>query len=275
MSAPMPRWFLLLALACACNTPLCRDPQVDRRLQSDPARPKAAAAERAWKAPEYTAPHIATPPTIDGKLDDAAWQQAPWTPYFRRSSSDTPGTQRTRAKLAWDDGFLYVAFEVADQDILTRDPKTGLPYEHDDDTLYMSEVVEVFLDADANDATYNEIEVSPLNRLFDASFVGRRTGMDLGWSSGVQHAVQVDGTVNEGGDVDRGWTAELAIPFGPLSALPHRPPQAGERWKFNLYRLDHDSSGAEEGQAFSPVYVGDFHHLPKFGALILGGSAQK
>ena len=93
--------------------------------------------------------------------------------------------------------------------------------------------------------------------------------MNLGWASGAKHAVRVDGTLNDPSDTDRGWTAELAIPLASLSAVPRLPPQPGDRWRMNLYRLDHGKGGIQ-GQAFSPVMVGDFHHLEKFGTLVFG-----
>jgi hypothetical protein len=255
-----PRWPALLLLLGACQSKLCHDP-------SKPVHPP-----KPWTPPEYTAPKLSSAPVIDGKLDDAAWQQVPWTPVFRRSNVDAEGKQKTRARLAWDDQNLYVAFEVEDEYIESKDPHDGHVYVRDDDTLYESEVVEVFLDANADGRSYNEIQVSPLDKLFDASFVARRQGMDLGWASGTRHAVQVNGTVNDNNDKDRGWTAELAIPFANLSVPQHLPPVVGEKWRFNLYRLDHGPTG-EEGLTFSPLMVGDFHYLPKFGVLILGGPA--
>lgn len=236
------RAFPLLLVLVACDTRLCRDPD-------------------AWVPVEYVAPKTSYPPVIDGRLDDAAWQSAPWTEPFRRSNRRGRPRQLTRAKLLWDDAHLYVAFEVEDDDIVA-------PHDQDDAPLYESEVVEIFIDADSDGATYDEIEVSPGNRLFDARFRRRRKGMDLAWSSGTRHAVQVDGTVNVRGDRDRGWTAELAIPLDRLSSVPRLPPQPGDRWRMNLYRLDHHPG--IQGQAFSPVLTGDFHHLPRFGTLVFG-----
>lgn len=246
------RLILPLLLLTACQTRLCRDPKV-------------------WTPSEYTAPHVSQPPSIDGNLDDAAWKSAPWTQVFPRSGDFSVPTHKTRAKLVWDDTNLYVAFEVEDNDIVTKDPDTEKPFLNDDDKLYTSEVVEIFLNAKDDQKLYNELEISPLNKIFDASFTGRRQGMNTGWSSGMTHAVQVRGTVNMGSDIDEGWTAEAAIPFANLSGLPNLPPKVGERWRFNMFRLDHGRSVGEEGQAFSPVMIGDFHNLPKFGFLILGG----
>lgn len=230
----------LLVLATACSSRLCVDPAV-----SNPV--------------DVEVPRLASPPTIDGDLSDPVWQGVPWTSDWRRSLANQAPRQRTRAKLAWDAAALYVAFDVEDDEIVT-------PYLRDDQPLYESEVVEIFIDANDDGATYNEIELSPADKLFDASFTARRQGMDRGWASQARHAVKLDGTLNHAGDRDRGWTAELAIPFGTLTSIPHIPPQPGDRWRFNLFRLDHGYRGVE-GMALSPVMVGDFHNLPKYAHL--------
>lgn len=235
---------LALALLVACQSRLCVDPTV-----RGPA--------------VYEAPKLAAPPTIDGALDDAAWNDVPWTEEFLRSNVRATARHKTRAKLAWDDRFLYLAFEAEDDEILT-------PFDADDSNMYESEVVELFVDADGNQRTYDEIELNPRDRLFDARFPARRQRMDLPWASGTRHAVKVDGTVNDASDVDRGWTAELAVPIGNLSAVPHVPPLPGDRWRINLYRLDH-GRGFVEGLAWSPPLVGDFHALDKFGTLVFAG----
>jgi hypothetical protein len=47
------------------------------------------------------------------------------------------------------------------------------------------------------------------------------------------------------------------------------PPQKGDRWRFNAYRLEHLARRTNiEGQSFSPLFVGDFHALPRFGWLV-------
>src|SRR5690242_5482876 len=51
---------------------------------------------------------------IDGRLDDLGWQKAAWTNWF----IDIEGARkprprfRTRAKMLWDDTYLYVGAEL-------------------------------------------------------------------------------------------------------------------------------------------------------------------
>jgi hypothetical protein len=214
---------------------------------------------KAAELPEYKVTRAAKPPVIDGALDDAAWKAA--TPVVLRGSFDgRPVSLRTEARILYDDAHLYVAFDAEDPDIWGT-------MRQRDDPIYEQEVVEVFLDANADGRTYNELQVSPHNVLFDAYFPARRQGMDTGWDSGMKTAVKVRGTLDNPADRDEGWTVEMQIPFARLAEVPNVPPKKGDRWRFNLYRLEHLERRSVEGQAFSPLFIGDFHALPRFGWL--------
>jgi hypothetical protein len=213
--------------------------------------------------PVYRATRATGPITIDGKLDEPDWKRAPSTGPFVRSMDGGPTKYRTEAKILWDDKNLYVAFMCQDEDVWTS-------YTHHDDPLYNQEVVEMFIDADGDGRTYNELEISPANVTFDAYFVERRKDLDkaITWESGMKTAVVVDGTLNNPSDRDKGWTVEAAIPIANLAAVPHVPPRPGDEWRINLYRLDwYNDRKVNEGSAFSPLFVGDFHALQRFGWL--------
>lgn len=206
--------------------------------------------------PEYVVTRASKAPTLDGVLDDAAWKDA--RPVVLRGSFDgRPAQLRTEARLVYDDAALYVAFDIEDPDIWGT-------LKQRDDPIYEQEVVEIFLDANADGRTYNELQVSPHNVIFDAYFPARRQGMDTSWDSEMKTALKVRGTLDDASDRDEGWTVELRIPFARLAEVPHVPPRRGDRWRFNLYRLEHHGRRAVEGQAFSPLFVGDFHALPRF-----------
>jgi len=210
--------------------------------------------------PEYHVTRTAKPPVIDGALTDQVWTKARAVELVN-SLDGRKTTVRTMVRLLYDDEHLYVAFDCEDPDVWGTLMKR-------DDPIYNEEVVEIFIDANGDGRTYNEIEVSPNNTVFDAYFPARRQGMDTSWDSGVKSAVRVRGTLNDPSDRDEGWTVEMAIPIGRLAEVPHLPPRPGDRWRFNLYRLEHIERKRVEGQAFSPLYLGDFHHLPRFGWLV-------
>jgi hypothetical protein len=205
--------------------------------------------------------HTAKPPTIDGKLDDEAWKSA--VPVELHASMDgSPVTRKTTLRMLWDEKFIYVAFDNVDPDVW------GTLF-NKDDAIYNEDACEVFFDADGDGKTYNELQVSPHNTNFDAAFVTRRSDLETAkkWESGMKTAVQVNGTLDDD-KPDVGWTAEMQIPIANLMAVPHVPAQKGDRWRFNAYRLEHLQRRTQiEGQSFSPLYVGDFHALPRFGWL--------
>ncbi len=211
--------------------------------------------------PTYKAPKRQGDIVIDGALDDQGWKNAPSTGAFVRTGDGGQPRFRTDARLVWDDEFLFVAFNVEDEDVWAKADKK-------DDPIYQEEVVEIFIDADGDGKTYDELELSPKNVQFDAYFPARRQGMDLAWDSGMVSAVKVAGTLDDPSDKDQGWTAEMRIPVRNLASVLRWPPQPGDKWRFNLYRLEWwGERKNNEGAAFSAPLVGDFHHLPRFATL--------
>jgi hypothetical protein len=204
----------------------------------------------------YEVHRAGSPIAVDGLLTERAWDAADKV-LLVRSLDGKPATWSTEARLLWDDQHLYVGFLAEDRHIST-------PFTKDDQPLYTSNVVEIFLNPKGDLGRYFEIEVSPANVLFDASFTGRRQGMALEWASSTRHAVHLDGTLNDPRDVDRGWSAELAIPFAPLDGAR---PKRGDTWRFNLYRLLQGQGQPNEGQAYSAPLVGDFHEVTRFAYL--------
>ena len=199
---------------------------------------------------------------IDGVLAESSWDRAARAGPFVRSLDGKTASAATEARLLWDDDHLYVAF-------LSEDTNVASPFVNDDDKLYTSNVVEIFLNPSGDSSRYDEIEVAPTNALFDASFSGGpRKGMDLSWSSHARHAVRVDGTLNAPGDVDRGWTVELAIPWTGLAQLARPdgrslPPKDGDVWRMDFTRFNQykeaPPSEAPGGWAWSPHGEWDSH----------------
>ena len=232
-------------------------------LGQSPARDGAGSGPNS-PLPTYTAARRQGPIHIDGVLDESDWKRAASTGPFVQSLTGASTKYRTEAKLLYDDEFLYVAFTCEDEDVWSD-------FTHHDDKIYTQEAVELFVDADGDGKTYNELEIAPTNATFDAYFPARRQGMDLSWESGMVSAVKVDGTLNNPSDLDKGWVAEAKIPLKSFASPPHMPPLAGDKWRINLYRLDwHTGRRINEGSAFSPLFQGDFHNLPRFGWLEFG-----
>lgn len=232
-SIPVAWWALLATGGVGCRS--------ETETQTAPA------------AQKIDVPFTAKMPVVDGVLEDA-WNDA-LRGELLLGDGRSPPRYRTRYHLLWSASALLLAFECEDPDISGK-------YEKRDEPLYLDEVVEVFLDPDGDRQDYAEIEVSPRNVLFDASFRARRQGMDLAWNPQLQSAVAVDGTIGDDSDRDRGYTVELIIPFAALEGQGRMPPRPGDAWRVNFFRLD-KSFGREEASMLQPA-GGDFHNLDAF-----------
>jgi len=230
--------------------------------------PKPAVARK-----RYVARKTDKPIKIDGKLDDAAWADAPSTGPFVNTMTGAPVDQKTEAKLLWDSKFLYVAFENADSDVWTSLTKR-------DDKLWSQEAVELMIDADGNGKSYIELQVAPNGNVFDTYLPEYRKYEDTidpkrkpySWNSKLNAKVKVDGTLNKREEQDKGWTVEMAIPLEDVKGLdtaPLRlPPSPGDVWRFNMFRMDLPSGKPQQASGWSPPLVGDFHALDRFGDLV-------
>jgi hypothetical protein len=189
----------------------------------------------------YRAPHVTTPPVIDGRVDDAAWRTIPWSEPFVDIEGDTrPAPRlRTRMKLAWDDSTLFIAGEMEEPHLWATLTTRDAVIFHDND-------FEVFIDPDGDASRYFELEINALNTQWDLFLpVAYRDGgkaLDAFDFAGLRSAVALDGTLNDPSDRDRGWTIEIAIPFAAFAApgIAHPAPRAGETWRINFSRVEWD-----------------------------------
>jgi hypothetical protein len=122
-----------------------------------------AATAQAQEPPKQYAAHRAPAAIrIDGRLDDAAWQRAPWTDNF----VDIQGAKlplprfRTRAKMLWDDEYLYVAAEL-------EEPHVWATLTEHDSVIFRDNDFEVFLNPSGDARNYFEFEINALNTGWD------------------------------------------------------------------------------------------------------------
>lgn len=204
---------------------------------------------------------------IDGRLDDPGWQGIQPVGDFMLSDGAGPASRKTEARMCWDDTYLYICFTCEDPDIwgtmLNRD-----------DMIWEEEVVEAFLDPDSDLVEYYEFQNSPRNVQTDLLIrnpTGRREDLirNRKWNcEGWLTAVQVDGTLDNRNDVDRGWISEWAIPFASIPGGPHNPPIDGDTWRSNLYRID--LTPTPEFSCWSPTLeVPPNYHVPTLFGTIL------
>jgi hypothetical protein len=226
---------------------------------------------------QYVCVRASGPVTIDGKLDEPAWQAAPWTEDFVDIEGDLRPKPRfrTRAKMLWDDRYFYIAAEMEEPHVW------GTLIKHDS-IIFHDNDFEVFIDPDGDNHNYGELEINALNTTWDLLLKKpyRDGGPPLNeWEiEGLKTAVHVEGTLNDPSDSDRGWTVEIAIPWGPLGKLSDMPapPRDGDQWRVNFSRVEwHHQIVAgkyqkvpkrkEDNWVWSPQGVIDMHRPERWG----------
>jgi hypothetical protein len=229
----------------------------------------------------YVCYRAAGPITIDGKLNDPAWQAAPWTDYFVDIEGDRrpPPRFKTRVKMLWDDRCFYVGAELEEPHV------QGTLTQHDSYIFHEDNDFEVFLNPDGNNHDYAELEMNALNTTWDLRL--RKPYRDGGkaedqWEiPGLKTAVHVNGTLNNPRDVDKGWTIEIAIPWEIVGALRDDPrltgkPRDGDQWRVNFSRVEwrfdivdgryvRRKDRREDNWVWSPQGVVDMHRPEKWG----------
>jgi hypothetical protein len=217
------------------------------------------------------------PITIDGKLDDPAWADAPWSEPFRDIEGDRRPDPplRTRMKMLWDDQALYIAAEL-------EEPHVWATLTAHDSVIFHDNDFEVFLDPDADSHLYGELELNALNTTWDLllpkPYKDGGRAVDAWEISGLRTAVHVDGTMNDPSDKDRGWTVEIAWPWKGLKELATCPvpPKNGDQWRINFSRVewDHEVVGGkyrkvpnrpEHNWVWSPQGMIDMHRPERWG----------
>ncbi len=221
-----------------------------RGARSDDGRGFLGVVRIARQPTAVSAPKMS--PKVDGALGEQTWERPP--ALLVESLDGEPGPQPpTEVWFAWDADNLYVAGDLPDDDLWTT-------YGAQDDPLYKQEAFELFIAGDRTGKRYLEYQVSARGITFDARFPAYRRG-DESWDSRWLTAVDVDGTINDARDRDRGWTVEVAIPWSELCAETTVlcPPAPGTTLNVNVFRLDHPGRKETVATALSPTLRPDFH----------------
>jgi hypothetical protein len=216
---------------------------------------------------------------IDGKLDDAAWADAPWSEPFRDIEGDAQPEPplRTRMKILWDDSALYIAAEL-------EEPHVWATLREHDAVIFQDNDFEVFLNPDADSHLYAELELNALNTTWDLllskPYKDGGHAIDSWEITGLKTATQINGTLNDPRDVDRGWTVEIALPWQSIREISKCPvpPRDGDQWRINFSRVEWDmdivagkyqkvANRPEHNWVWSPQGTIDMHRPERWGIL--------
>ena len=176
--------------------------------------------------------------TIDGKPDEASWENAAWSDLFIDIEGKEKPLHDTRMKMTWDDQNLYLFAQLSE-------PHIWANLKQRDTIIFYNNDFEIFIDPDGDTHNYYEFEMNALNTIWDLflSKPYRDQGKILGgWDfKGLKSAVHIQGTLNDASDIDQGWSVEVAIPWSFVTApggtikIPKN-----EYWRINFSRVNWD-----------------------------------
>ena len=204
--------FFAPLFACAIVVPASAFAQNQNQDQAVPAL--------ATNAPkQFRAVRVETPPVIDGRLDEALWQQAELITDFHqtRPGNGAEPSERTELYVVYDDNALYIGARMFDSEPhLIAAPVIrhgqGMP---SDDRLV------IILDPFNSRRAGYRFETN-LNAARHDSLYTSVTTFSLDWNTIWDTAAQVDGN---------SWVAEVEIPF---KSIPFDP--SIDTWGFNFGR---------------------------------------
>lgn len=167
-------------------------------------------------------PHSAKPFKIDGRLDDAVWQDALVIPLDVETNpaENVPAPVHTDAYVVQDGSQLLVAFDAMDPD-----PDMIRAYLRDRDSAFNDDFVGVVLDTFDDQRNAFEFFANALGVQMDLTNDDVNGREDSSWNAIWKSAGMIDGG---------GYTVEMAIPFSQL-----RFPQVDgkETWGIDVLRF--------------------------------------
>ena len=153
-----------------------------------------------------------SPVIIDGELSE--WGNASAV-TFKDDSGRGRADNIAKVKALWDDKYLYFAFEVTDTNLQAVETNR-------DGNIYLDDAVEVYIDTFNDNGSVMKVDdyqflVNIINVKSDMKGTGN--GKDASWNSNMISAVKIDGTIGNNGDIDKGYTMEIAIPWSDIGGL--------------------------------------------------------
>lgn len=200
---------------------------------------------------EFVCLYTQHPVVVDGNLDE--WYNA-FSVEIADEVGETDNTVRIYAM--WDKQNLYFAFDVRDKDLQARQTA------QDHAKLYLDDMVEFLLDPlNDRDSCWAQDDI-----IYHINILGQKKD-DRGtancvtnaqWNGDARFAVKTNGSVNEPGDIDRGYIVEVSISWEELAIEP----AAGRLIGANF-------GNGDDGRLFDWVNAKPFRSPYAFGNLVL------
>lgn len=253
---------------------------------------------------DYYAKQITIPIDIDGNTKKTVWQNATWSKRFVDMVSGESGMYDTRVAILWNKTHLYIAFEAEEPFVEAKlTERDSIVFLENDLELFIDggdcyyelevnaantiyEVFFIWKDAYQKAGKYDtpqfdvhQSQAYTFGGDYDrsgATFWKGTHPRGVRWAftnfdlDGLETAVQIEGTLNDHTDIDKGWSLEIGIPWKSLSLLANGrtlPPSNGDVWNMLLGRFQKLMVGGKEVQPH-PAMVLTSHdkydtHLPE------------
>ena len=249
---------LMLVIICcmACETPMTGKKTPTKGVpieQADKVAPTSAVSVMVAK-------YATSPISLDGKLDEDVWKNAAAYPLNLAAdkAAEGPLEEKGQVRVAWDDEFLYVGIVYTDSDVYAEGEEDEMMH------FSLGDVAELFL-KQADSPYYWEMYATPRGKKSTLWFPGRgRFGLPgaINYTSGLQVAAQIDGTLNDWTDKDKSWSAEMAVPVKDLTAYGADFGPDSD-WRILVARYNYSTGLSVIGPEYSmtPALSRTFFHL--------------
>jgi hypothetical protein len=197
-----------------------------------------------------------SPITVDGKLDDAAWQKAPVASAFIARKSGTTAEIQTELRVMFDDQYLYLGVVCHEPQPTAIVPTSNEP--DNERSIWRTDVVAALIRPAADSDTYYQFAVSAGGMTFDQKNApeGR-----------FYEDFEPEWTARSVIGADR-WTSEWRLPLAVLGATP----QMGTPWRLNVMRVRQASATTS---FWSPsISAHDPEQLGRVEDIVIGAEAR-
>lgn len=138
----------------------------------------------------------------------------PWRTGFTKVGKGVPAEADTKFKIFHDGDWLYLGIACSEPEAMDRIAALGR-WPHDNVMIVREECLEINFDPTGKGMSFYKLAVRPTGDFADyfAEDDNRGTGgftFDLNWESGAKVVTR---------RAEKGWTAEIALPLGPMTKL--------------------------------------------------------
>ena len=191
----------------------------------------AAATRSARDTHRVEALRVDRAPTIDGRLDEDVWQDAPLIEQFTQQEPQEgeAATERTEVRLLYDSSNLYIGVRAFDSD---PDGIIATEMRRDSAQLLNEDNFQIIIDTFNDSRSGYMFVTNPLGAKLEQQVFEEGEGSGFGPNSNIH--IDWDGVWNvRSRRTEDGWTAEIAIPMRTLRFIPGE----SQSWGINFMRL--------------------------------------